>query len=627
MKTPGRLRLKAQVIARDHVQALDNPFVRLWVDTGVFHLDSMYDYSVPESLSAFIDVGVRVQVPFNGRELEALVIERVDSSEVVGRIKPVTKILSVYPVATKLSIELISKTAKHWCTNPFDIIRSAIPPRVASIDKTEKFEQSQATPKNKGAQELSFVAFSPHSKPWETTASLASQALNLGSVLVIAPDENDIDAISESVKRLGVTCIRLDSSQSRAQRYANYLRSNSSDSAIVIGARGAVFTPIKDLATIIVYKESSHEHYEIRSPGWNVRDVVNMRRDIEGLNLIFTGYVPSLEISRLIEEKALIYKNSPQRVLVKAHSSDDGALLPGGIFGDIRKALKQGPVLFLAARKGYGNALLCAHCKNLAVCSCGARLSVSAKAAAPTCGICAKSYPSWSCAWCQRNKQYLASRGIERAAEELSRAFPGVPVVLSFGDVIKSHVEDKPSIVIATPGAAPQTPGGYAAVVILEALKLFAHPDLRAQERARELFFETAAMTRSDGLVLLCMDQSHPIVSSLMRWNPSLMIQSELTERSEIPLPPYVSSFVITGPLNEFTSIASGLRKAIQDSRIPPSVKLFGPISLGKSNAKLVLYCIREDARVVTEFLHELQRRRSIAQKEYLAIRVDPYSL
>ena len=627
MKTPGRLRLKAQVIARDHVQALDNPFVRLWVDTGVFHLDSMYDYSVPESLSAFIDVGVRVQVPFNGREVEALVIERVDSSEVVGRIKPVTKILSVYPVATKLSIELISKTAKHWCTNPFDIIRSAIPPRVASIDKTEKFEHSQATPKKKGAQELSFAAFSPHSKPWETTASLASQALNLGSVLVIAPDENDIDAISESVKRLGVTCIRLDSSQSRAQRYANYLRSNSSDSAIVIGARGAVFTPIKDLATIIVYKESSHEHYEIRSPGWNVRDVVNMRRDIEGLNLIFTGYVPSLEISRLIEEKALIYKNSPQRVLVKAHSSDDGALLPGGIFGDIRKALKQGPVLFLAARKGYGNALLCAHCKNLAVCSCGARLSVSAKAAAPTCGICAKSYPSWSCAWCQRDKQYLASRGIERAAEELSRAFPGVPVVLSFGDVIKSHVEDKPSIVIATPGAAPQTPGGYAAVVILEALKLFAHPDLRAQERARELFFETAAMTRSDGLVLLCMDQSHPIVSSLMRWNPSLMIQSELTERSEIPLPPYVSSFVITGPLNEFTSIASGLRKAIEDSRIPPSVKLFGPISLGKSNAKLVLYCIREDARVVTEFLHELQRRRSIAQKEYLAIRVDPYSL
>jgi len=627
MKTPGHLRLKAQVIARDHVQALDNPFVRLWVDTGVFHLDSMYDYSVPESLSAFIDVGVRVQVPFNGREVEALVIERVDSSEVVGRIKPVTKILSVYPVATKLSIELISKTAKHWCTNPFDIIRSAIPPRVASIDKTEKFEQSQATPKKKGAQELSFVAFSPHSNPWETIASLASQALNLGSVLVIAPDEKDIDAISESVKRLGVTCIRLDSSQSRAQRYANYLRAISSDSAIVIGARGAVFTPIKDLATIIVYKESSHEHYEIRSPGWNVRDVVNMRRDIEGLNLIFTGYVPSLEISRLIEEKAVIYKNSPQRVLVKAHSSDDGALLPGGIFGDIRKALKQGPVLFLAARKGYGNALLCAHCKNLAVCSCGARLSVSAKAAAPTCGICAKSYPSWSCAWCQRNKQYLASRGIERAAEELSRAFPGVPVVLSFGDVIKSRVEGKSSIVIATPGAAPQTPGGYAAVVILEALKLFAHPDLRAQERARELFFETAAMTRSDGLVLLCMDQSHPIVSSLMRWNPSLMIQSELTERSEIPLPPYVSSFVITGPLNEFTSIASGLRKAIEDSRIPPSVKLFGPISLGKSNAKLVLYCIREDARVVTEFLHELQRRRSIAQKEYLAIRVDPYSL
>jgi primosomal protein N' (replication factor Y) len=402
------------------------------------------------------------------------------------------------------------------------------------------------------------------------------------------------------------------------------MRANKS---VIIGARGAVFTPVNDLVSVIVYKESSHEHFEIRSPGWNVRDVVQMRRTLEGIDVIFTGYVPSLEISALIDSKKLKYLNKSHRLRVKAFSSDDGALLPGKIFSDIRSALTSGPVLFVVPRKGYGNALLCAHCKNLARCSCGARLVVGSKGAAPSCEVCQSAYPDWSCTWCQRNKQYLAGRGIERAAEEISRAFPGSPLILSFGDVIKTEIENKSIIVLATPGAAPKVVGGYAAVVMLEGLKFFSHPDLRAQERARELFFETAAMTHSKGVVLLCIDESHPIVASLVRWNPGAMIRRELEERLEIPLPPYVSSYVISGESKEFTSIAAGLKKAVSDARIPSSIRVYGPSEIGSARARIVLYCPQEDSSALTSFLHELQRRRSIAKKDFLSMRIDPYSV
>ena len=628
MVTPPRFRLKAEVIARpDGPQAQSYPFARIWVDTGVFHLDTPYDYAVPEILSDYVVTGVRVQVPFNGREVEGIVLERSEALQTSGRIKVISKVLSPHPVATVQSLKLIERVAKHWAANPWDILRSAIPPRVANIDRTYSPVQEKTQEVVKDSGIFTYIAFDPYKDPAKGVALLITRSLRTGSVLVIAPDERDIDAICKYISESKSEYIRLDSSLPRADRYRNYLTAMDARNTIVIGARGAIFTQVRDLRTVIIYKESSHEHFEVRTPGWNVRDVAILRKKTENVSVIFTGYVPSLELSTLIDSKHLTYITHSQRMPVKAFSSNDGALLPGRIFSEIRKGLALGPVLFLMPRKGYGNALLCARCRNLAMCKCGARLIVPSKGASPLCVLCATTYPNWKCAWCQHDKQYVAGRGIERAAEEISRAFPGVPTLLSFGGVIKTHVDNKPALVLATPGAIPLVNGGYGAVVILEGLKFFSHPDLRSQERARELFFESAAMINPEGALLLSIDESHPIVATIARWNPGTMIRRELAERMEIPLPPFVTSVVISGPTKDFTSIASGLRKAIDDLRLPGSVKVYGPTNLGKGLAKIVLYCPHIDSQALTIFLHELQRRRSIAKKEHLSIRIDPYSL
>ncbi len=628
MATTGRLRLRAQTIAQRTQPALDRPVARVWVDSGVFHLDQPYDYFVPAHLSEIIDIGVRVQVPFNGREVEAIILERLEKPQIVGSIKPITRVISVHAVATNISLKLIELVARRWLSNPFDIAKAAIPSRTASVDKKEFVQLHKIQSVRKSTRVHSFIAFEPMISPALQLGALAADAVRSGSVLILAPDQCDIESICEDLRRRNLPFIRLDSLQSRAIRYENFLRAMRAEKMIVLGARSAVFTPISDLSTILVFKESSHEHYEKRSPGWNVRDIVSMRQTLEDLDVIFTGYVPSLELSALIDSKRLTYVNKSHRLNVKSFSSNDGALLPGGIFSEIRSALAKGSVLFLAPRKGYGNALVCAHCRNLAICVCGARLVITSRGAAPSCMICDSTYPEWSCAYCKGKKQYLAGRGIERSAEEISRAFSGYPLILSFGDVIETRIDSSPcALVLSTPGAAPQVEGGYAAVVVLEGLRLFSHPDLRAQERARELFFETCAMLHPKGVALLCIEQSHPIVSSLIRWNPGAMIRGELAERAEVALPPSVTSFVITGPVNEFSSLASGIRKAIIDNRLSGSVKIYGPNELANSRAKLVLYCHAQDTNSVTSFLHELARRRSIAKKEYLSIRVNPYSL
>jgi primosomal protein N' (replication factor Y) len=412
------------------------PYARIRVDTGVFHLDQLYDYLIPEKFSELIQVGIRVQLPFGNHETEGIIVERVATPERAGDLKSISKVLSPVPIATAQSLSLIDAVASHYACNPWDVIRSAIPPRVASVDKT--FLPDSAHKQNRSKSAVEFQTLAPFIEAHEQLVGLIRNHHDSGSVLVIAPDEKDVDRIIESLRVHSLKVFKLTASMPREERYSNFLQAIHGSNSVVVGTRSAIFAPVNNLSAIIVHKESSLDHYEIRSPGWNTRTIALMRSRSESLKLVLTGFAPSIEVAQLVDDREVKYLNTKEAVNVKSFSPSEGALLPGRIFSEIKKSLEVGPVLFIAPRKGYGNALLCAHCRNVATCDCGGRLSVSAKMKAPSCVHCGKAFQGWKCSFCNRDKQYLAGRGIERAAEEISRAFPKYPVVISAGDVIKA---------------------------------------------------------------------------------------------------------------------------------------------------------------------------------------------
>ncbi|MFM2154294.1 MAG: hypothetical protein RL382_195 [Actinomycetota bacterium] len=627
MAAPRLFRLRAEVaVAPSGPVAERLPIARVRVDTGVFHLDQLYDYSVPEKLSELIAPGVRVQLPFGNRETEGIVVSRVANPERAGTLKAITKVLSPHYVATTASLALIDKAAEFYCCNPWDLLRSAIPPRVASVDKELLVTQTPTESKS-GVKVRAFQSFQPFIASDQQITEIIDGFIKSGSVLIVAPDEKDVDRLISTLSDKFQHVLRVSSSSTREERYRNFLLAMRLQSSIVVGTRSAVFTPVNNLAAIIIYKESSPDHFDLRSPGWNSSTIARMRSELEGIGLVFTGFTPSVRVAYEIDRSTIKFNNQRTQVNVQAFSPSDGTLLPGRIYSEIKKALKKGPVLFVAPRKGYGNALLCAHCRNVALCKCGGRLSVSSKGLAPTCVHCGTGFPTWKCSYCSRDKQYLAGRGIERAAEEISRAFPGFPVVISAGDVIKESVESKPALVLATPGAQPPAEGGYAAVVVLDAIRFFSHTDINGQERARELLFETASLVSSDGQVLLVLDDSHPVVAALARWNIAPLLKRELAERDELKLPPSVISAVLVMEQTSASSILSGLKKALEDGRLPSSTRIFGATILPKGQAKIVMHVSHDQSSSLGVMLHELQRKRSISKKDLFTLRIEPYSL
>ena len=627
MAAPRLFRLRAEVAAAPSGPIAGRlPVARVRVDTGVFHLDQLYDYSVPEKLSELIVPGVRVQLPFGNRETEGIVVDRVVNPEKAGTLKAITKVLSPHPVATSTTFDLIDRAAEFYCCNPWDLLRSAIPPRVATVDK-ELQVVDQPSSSAKAKRTSSYESFIPFAPPHEQIGEIVAEFNRSGSVLIVAPDERDVDKLIENLSGRFDNILKLSSASTREERYRNFLLSMRLEFSVVVGTRSSIFTPVRNLAAIIIYKESSPDHFELRSPGWNSSTIAHMRAEKEGVVLVLTGFAPSVRVANEIEARTIKFNNQRRQVNVQAFTPTDGTLLPGRIFSEVKKALKNGPVLFVAPRKGYGNALLCAHCRNIALCKCGGRLSVASKGLAPTCVHCGTGFPTWRCNYCDRDKQYLAGRGIDRAAEEISRAFPGFPVVISAGDVIKESVDAKPALVLATPGAQPYVQGGYAAVVVLDAIRFFSHTDVNGQERARELLFETASMVNVAGQVLLVLDDSHPIVAAIARWNIAPLLKRELTERVELMLPPSVMSAVLVTEQSSSPAIVSGLKKALEDARLPSSTRIFGPTILAKGLAKIVVHVSHEQSSDLTKFLHVLQKKRSISKKDLFTLRIDPYSL
>ncbi len=626
MATARPLRLKREEAKRvDSAQALRDAYVRVWVDTSVSHLDGTYDYLVPERLSQSVKPGIRVGVPFAGRDVEALVLERSDRSDITN-LKFISSVISEEVVASPNLITLISAISKRWICNPFDVIRSAIPARVASVDKAFTTETRSSTAKelaNKGKGEVTYLHLAPHEDPLKRLSEFAQKAQAKGSVLIIVPEDRELELLQLEIPG----ALILSSSLSRTQRYSNYLTAINKSGQIIIGTRSAIFLTPPDLTTLIVYRENSQSHYEPRHPGWNVRDIALLRQSEEKLNLYFVGYSPSLEMARSIESGAINFLSKKARLQISTFPQSGSELLPGRIFTPIRGALKSGSVLFLVPKKGYASALMCKKCRNLAICPCGGKLSRSNQSAPPACVHCSTTFSTWKCKWCNEEKLVLLGRGAIRHAEEIGRAFPGFPVINSDADTPVKDVTSKSSLVIATQGMAPRCEGGYSAAVLLEGGSFFSYSDLRGQERSREAFFEAAGQVKTGAPVLVAIDSSHPINAALASWNPAHMYKRELADLESLDLPPFTRSLTVDLITSEASTVAEGFKKALLDSRIPASTKVLGPSIRSGDKARIILTASESDFSDLTQFVGEFVKHRAIAKKEAIQVRIDPYSL
>ena len=631
MQSVKPLRLKRESY-RSKSATATNIFVKVWVDSGLSHLDGTYSYRIPNQFKEIISIGSRIKVPFNSRSCEALVIELLETQESIEHLKIIESVLGDTPVTTPAMLDFYALMAQYWASDPYSLIKSGIPSRVAAVEKRIELSiksDSQKNLLNRRKTQKTYLMHNPHKSAHADILDLALTRLKSGSTLLLLPDTKDVDRIMDLVSESNLSnlVLRLDSALPRAQRYENYLRTLSADNALIVGNRNALFAPVKNLDSIIVAFEKSEQYFERKHPFWNVRESVLLRAQAENVNVYFTGYVPSSMMADLIEKRTVDFVSQKISLKTSTYPQVHGELLPDRIIPNIRKALLEGTVLFLVPRKGYGNALLCAKCKNTSVCECGGRHILTSATANPLCSLCSLEQKNWKCQWCESTTRYVSARGIDRFHEEIGRAFPNTPIQISSAPNILSDIADKTKIVIATAGAVPNRTQNYSAVVLLEGQRFLSASTSVYEELVYEHFFEAASHVSRKGSILIVLDSFHPLVAALTRWNPSTLIKKILRENLEAFLPPYASIAVITSEPSEALSLRSGFTKSIKDGRLPTESKVFLIEGEKAATSRIVLSVPVEQRKILATFLLELSRRRAISKKSSISIALDPYTL
>ena len=234
--------------------------------------------------------------------------------------------------------------------------------------------------------------------------------------------------------------------------------------------------------------------------------------------------------------------------------------------------LAQGPVLVQVPRRGYLAAVACARCRAQARCAtCAGPLEIGGSHETPGCRWCGALATDWACARCGSGQLRALVTGAARTAEELGRAFPGVPVRSSGGPHVLAAVPAEPALVIATPGAEPVAHGGYAAALLLDGWALLGRPSLRAAEEALRRWLNAAALVRPGAPVVVLAEATLPAVQALIRWDPVTFSERELAERAELGFPPAVRMASVTGP-------SEAVADFVGAAGLPDRAEVLGPV-------------------------------------------------
>jgi primosomal protein N' (replication factor Y) len=247
---------------------------------------------------------------------------------------------------------------------------------------------------------------------------------------------------------------------------------------------------------------------------------------------------------------------------------------------------------------------------------CSGPLRISGSREVPDCRWCGALAADWACPHCGGTRVRALVTGATRTAEELGRAFPGVPVRTSGGPHVLATVSAEPALVIATPGAEPVAAGGYAGALLLDGWALLGRPSLRAAEETLRRWLNAAALARPAAPVVVLAEAGLPAVQALIRWDPVIFAEREVAERAELLFPPAVRMAAVSGD-------PAAVGDFLLTAQLPPGAEVLGPVPVeGPDQTERALIRIdRKHGLELARALHAAQAGRS-ARKEGGGVRV-----
>ncbi|MBX3209149.1 MAG: primosomal protein N', partial [Labilithrix sp.] len=391
-----------------------------------------------------------------------------------------------------------------------------------------------------------------------------------GSIMLVPEIALTPQLVGRFRARFGDDVAVLHSGLTQRERFDMWTRLRGGEVDVAIGARSALFAPIKDLGLVIVDEEHDPSFKQEEGVRYNARDMAILRAHQVGGVCILGSATPSLESEQLARTgkatKIVLPDRARAQELPKVEVVDLRRIGPGPT-GDRRLsvvlhraieatlAAKEQTILFLN-RRGFAPSVRCEGCGELSSCPhCTVALTFHKKrAGVMRCHWCEYEAPMPErCPKCDSDQIALEGLGTERLEETLREAFPEARIARLDRDVasgkqvekILARVREREVDILV--GTQMVTKGHdlphVTLVGVINADAALSIPDFRAPERAFQLLVQVAGRAGrgdSPGKVLVqTFDPDHHAIVHAVRHDVMGFFDRELRDRKELGYPPF----------------------------------------------------------------------------------------
>lgn len=522
------------------------------------------------------------------------------------------------------SRQAVDALAKKGCL-VLDIVRIDRSPLVNENyfpTKPKKLNEEQSSALSKIISSLEREIFETHlifgitgSGKTEIYLQAIEKALELGKGTIMLIPE--ISLTAQTVERFrsrfeGKIAV-LHHRLSQGERLDEWQRIKRGEASIVIGARSAVFSPMKNLGLIIVDEEhdSSFKQTE-EAPCYHARDVAVMRGKMEKGTVLLGSATPALEtyhnaLSGKYTLSTLSMRADAAR-LPKFHLVDMGKEYEkaGGYtnFSEIllegikkRFSLGEQTILFLN-RRGYHTTYVCNHCRKAIKCNhCDVSLTFHKGENTLACHLCnySLSPPPKECPECKQG-DCMKFRGVgtEQVERSLHAILPEVRTIRVDADttkhkgshqkLLKEFATGKADVLLGTQMIAKGLHFPQVTLVgVLNGDASLNIPDFRASESVFQLITQVAGRAGRGAVSGEVIVQSMLVENNTIRLaasqNYQKFYEEEIATRQLFDYPPFTHlvKFAFSGE-NETATKDTAEKIRLEIGKLLPSNYLLNPV-------------------------------------------------
>ena len=392
-------------------------------------------------------------------------LDKLENLEISNRAKKKLELrdyLLVHPETVPLadllehySREQVNFFVEHGAVT---IVQKEVQRSAAYFEGIESSQSLELNPEQKQACEAVVGAIGKEHPPFllqgitgsgktEVYLQIIQGALDMGkTAIVLVPEISLTPQMTERfIARFGDKVAILHSGLSNGEKYDEWRKVERGEAQVVVGARSAIFAPLKNLGVIIIDEEHEASYKQDSNPRYHARDVALLRAQYNQAALVLGSATPSLE-SRAragkgvyqhlrLTQRANPLASIPEVQLIDFRDyigqNETSNFTPPLIEAIQNRLDKKEQVVLMLNRRGYSSFVMCRECGTVDTCpNCDISLTLHMDTKTMNCHYCgfSKEIPH-VCPNCQSHSIRYYGTGTQKAYDELAELFPDARIL------------------------------------------------------------------------------------------------------------------------------------------------------------------------------------------------------